>query len=63
MAIATREKGIGITNLSHLISHAREAAYEARRTDKAAAAEHKRKWKQIHKANRVLYRNRDKSLE
>ena len=42
---------------------AREAAYEARRTDKAVAAEHKRKWKQIHKANRVLYRNRDKSLE
>src|SRR5256885_6524274 len=27
MAIAMREKGIGITNLSHLISHAREAAY------------------------------------
>src|SRR2546430_11804828 len=28
MAIAMREKGVGITNLSHLISHAREAAYD-----------------------------------
>ena len=37
---------------------AREAAYEARRHDKAAAAEHKRKWKQIHRANKIMYRQR-----
>jgi ribosome biogenesis GTPase len=38
----------------------REAAYEARKHDKAAAAEHKRQWKQIHKANRALYRDRNR---
>jgi ribosome biogenesis GTPase / thiamine phosphate phosphatase len=37
----------------------REAAYEARRHDKAAEAEHKRRWKQIHKANRRMYRARE----
>ena len=38
----------------------REAAYEARKHDKAAAAEHTRRWKQIHKANRAMYRDRDR---
>jgi len=38
----------------------REAAYEERRHDKAAAAEHKRKWKRIHQANKVMYRERDR---
>ena len=38
----------------------REAAYEARKHDKAAAAEHKRQWKEIHKANRAMYRDRNR---
>jgi ribosome biogenesis GTPase len=38
----------------------REAAYEARKHDKAAAAEHKRRWKQIHQANKAMYRDRDR---
>jgi ribosome biogenesis GTPase / thiamine phosphate phosphatase len=38
----------------------REAAYEERRHDKAAAAEHKRRWKQIHQANKVMYRERER---
>ena len=39
---------------------AREAAYEDRKRDKAAAAEHKRKWKQLHQAAKALYRDRDR---
>jgi ribosome biogenesis GTPase / thiamine phosphate phosphatase len=39
---------------------AREAAFEDRKRDKAAAAEHKRKWKQIHQAAKALYRDRDR---
>jgi ribosome biogenesis GTPase len=35
-----------------------EAAYEARRHDKAAAAEHKRQWKQLSQAQKQLYRDR-----
>jgi ribosome biogenesis GTPase / thiamine phosphate phosphatase len=40
---------------------AREAAYEARKHDKAAAANVKRRWKQIHKAARAMYRDRERS--
>jgi ribosome biogenesis GTPase len=39
----------------------REAAFEERKTDKAAAAELKRRWKQVHKAQRAMYRDRDRS--
>ena len=39
----------------------REAAYEHRRHDKAAAADHKRRWKQIHQANKALYKDRDRT--
>ena len=46
--------------LEHYRRLLREAAYEERRHDKAAAAEQKRKWKQIHQANKVMYRERDR---
>jgi ribosome biogenesis GTPase len=46
--------------LEHYRRLLREAAYEERRHDKAAAAEHKRKWKRIHQANKVMYRERDR---
>jgi ribosome biogenesis GTPase len=36
----------------------REAAFEERKRDKAAAAEHKRKWKQLHQAAKALYKSR-----
>ena len=38
----------------------REAAFEARKRDKSAAAEHKRKWKQLHQAAKALYKERDR---
>jgi ribosome biogenesis GTPase len=38
----------------------REAAFEERKRNKAAASEQKRRWKQIHQAQRALYRNRDR---
>ena len=38
----------------------REAAFEARKHDKAAAADHKRKWKQVHQAQKAMYRDRDR---
>jgi len=38
----------------------REAAFEERKRDKAAAADHKRRWKQIHQAAKALYRDRDR---
>ena len=38
----------------------REAAFEERKRDKAAEAEHKRRWKKIHQANKALYRERDR---
>jgi ribosome biogenesis GTPase len=45
---------------AHYRRLAREAAFEERKRDKAAAAEHKRRWKQIHQANKEMYRQRDK---
>ena len=39
----------------------REAAFELRKRDKSAAAEHKRRWKQIHLAQRARYRERERS--
>ena len=38
----------------------REAAFEARKRDKAGAADEKRRWKQMTKAARALYRNRNR---
>jgi len=46
-----------LANFLHL---GREAAYEARKHDKAAAAEHKRRWKQVHQAQKAMYRDRDR---
>jgi len=38
----------------------REAAFEARKHDKAAAAEEKRRWKQLHQAQKAMYRDRNR---
>ena len=47
--------------LSNFLRLGREAAYEARKHDKAAAAEHKRRWKQIHQAAKAMYRDRERN--
>jgi ribosome biogenesis GTPase len=39
----------------------REAAFEDRKHDKAAAADAKRRWKQVHKAQRALHRERGRN--
>ena len=38
----------------------REAAFEERKRDKAAASEARRRWKQVHMAQRALYRDRNR---
>jgi ribosome biogenesis GTPase len=38
----------------------REVAYDNRKHDKAAAAEHKRRWKQLGQAQKAMYRDRDR---
>jgi ribosome biogenesis GTPase / thiamine phosphate phosphatase len=38
----------------------REAAFEERKRDKATASEEKRRWKQIHQAQRAMYKERDR---
>jgi ribosome biogenesis GTPase len=47
--------------LEHYRRLVREAAFEERKRNKAAAAEDKRRWKQIHQAQRARYRERDRS--
>ena len=48
------------SRLEHYRRLLREAAFEERKRDSGAAAEHKRRWKQIHQANKALYRHREK---
>jgi ribosome biogenesis GTPase len=49
------------SRLDHYRHLLREAAFEERKRDKGAAAEQKRKWKQIHKQVKALYKDRDRS--
>jgi len=51
---------LDIHRLEHYRRLLREAAFEVRKRDKAAAAEQKRRWKRIHQAARALYRDRDR---
>jgi ribosome biogenesis GTPase len=46
--------------LEHYRRLLRETAFEERKRDKGAAAEQKRKWKQMHQAQKTLYRHRGK---
>jgi ribosome biogenesis GTPase / thiamine phosphate phosphatase len=52
---------LGQERLEHYRRLLREAAFEERKRDKGAAAEHKRQWKQIHQANKEMYRRREES--
>jgi ribosome biogenesis GTPase len=46
--------------LEHYRRLGREAAFEVRKRDAGAAAAEKRRWKQIHQAQRRMYRDRDR---
>jgi ribosome biogenesis GTPase len=46
--------------LDHFRHLGREVAFEERKRDKSAAAAEKRRWKKIHQANKVMYRDRER---
>jgi ribosome biogenesis GTPase len=46
--------------LEHYRHLLREAAFEERKRDKAAAASHKKRWKQLAQAQKALYRKRER---
>src|SRR5687767_2848136 len=60
--LAAVERGeLAADRLDHFRHLGREIAFEERKRDKSAAAEEKRRWKKIHQANKVMYRERDKN--
>jgi ribosome biogenesis GTPase len=60
--LAAVERGeLSAERLDHFRHLGREIAFEERKRDKSAAAEEKRRWKKIHQANKVMYRDRDKN--
>ena len=59
--LAAVERGeLGAERLDHFRHLGREIAFEERKRDKSAAAAEKRRWKKIHQANKVMYRDRDR---
>ena len=59
--VAAVESGtLDARRLEHYRRLLREAAFEERKRDKAAEADHTRKWKQMHQAQKALYREREK---
>jgi ribosome biogenesis GTPase len=61
VAEAIAAGNLGEDRLDHYRQLLREAAFEERKRDKAAAAEHKRKWKRIHQQVKALYKDRQRS--
>ena len=58
---AAVERGeVSAERLDHFRHLGREIAFEERKRDKSAAAAEKRRWKKIHQANKVMYRDRDR---
>jgi ribosome biogenesis GTPase / thiamine phosphate phosphatase len=57
---AIEEGRLDPDRLANFLRLGREAAYEARKHDKAAAAEHKRRWKQIQQSAKAMYRDRER---
>ena len=51
---------LAVDRLEHYRALLREAAFLERKHDKEAAANVKRRWKQMHKAARAMYRERDR---
>jgi ribosome biogenesis GTPase len=60
VAVAVETGRLDADRLANYRRLLREAAFEDRKRDKAAAAEHKRKWKQLHQAAKALYKARDR---
>ena len=60
--LAAVERGeLSAERLDHFRHLGREIAFEERKRDKSAAAEEKRRWKKIHQAAKVMYRERDRN--
>ena len=59
--LAAVERGeLAAERLEHYRHLGREIAFEERKRDKSAAAAEKRRWKKIHQANKIMYRERDR---
>jgi ribosome biogenesis GTPase len=61
VAAAVGSGTLTVERLEHYRKLLAEAAFESRKHDKAAAAETKRRWKQISNAQKRMYRDRDQS--
>ena len=60
--LAAVERGeLSADRLEHYRHLGREIAFEERKRDKSAAAAEKRRWKKIHQANKIMYRDRDRN--
>ena len=60
--LAAVERGeLAAERLDHYRHLGREIAFEERKRDKSAAAAEKRRWKKIHQANKIMYRDKDRS--
>ena len=60
--LAAVERGeLNRERLDHFRHLGREVAFEQRKRDKSAAAAEKRRWKKIHQANKLMYRDRDRN--
>ena len=59
MAEAVAAGTLAVPRLDHYRQLLLEAAFEERKRDKAAAADHKRKWKRIHQQTKALYKDRE----
>ena len=59
--LAAVERGeLAAERLEHYRHLGREIAFEERKRDKSAAAAEKRRWKKIHQAAKIMYRDRDR---
>ncbi len=59
--LAAVERGeLGSERLDHFRHLGREIAFEERKRDKSAEAAEKRRWKKVHQAAKVMYRDRDR---
>jgi ribosome biogenesis GTPase len=61
VAAAIAAGTLSVERLDHHRQLVREAAFEERKRDKAAAAEEKRKWRRLSQQVRTLYKDRDRS--
>jgi ribosome biogenesis GTPase / thiamine phosphate phosphatase len=60
--LAAVERGeLSRDRLEHFRHLGREIAFEERKRNKSAAAAEKRRWKNIHQANKIMYRDRDRN--